>query len=332
MSELDDKILEHFLKDECSAEELKKIDIWINESKENAESLFRAEEIYNLGKYSRYENTEGKSIAENALLERIGKEKNKIISRRGTLRWFRYAAVIIIMIAIGFTVTYKVRRHMLSVETITACTGEAGVKQIILPDGTKVWLNHSSELTYPLKFDGGKRLITLKGEAYFEVTPDKHKPFIVRGNAMSVEVLGTIFNFKSKQSEDISEVSLIRGTVKAYGNRHEGLIVLSPDQKVSLDKRSGRMTVHQVNASLDALWHDNLIPFNNSNIEEIAKTLERLYNVRISISSKVNKKATYSGIIRHGSSIDSVLTQMSYSIPFRISRIKDTLYLSSVLR
>jgi ferric-dicitrate binding protein FerR (iron transport regulator) len=198
-------------------------------------------------------------------------------------------------------------------------TDTASIKQINLPDGSVVWLNRSTKLTYPKKFSDAERLIKLDGEAFFDVSKNPDKPFVVKSDALTVKVLGTEFNFNGRKSVNMASVSLLAGSVRASGNHNEGLIVLSPNQKVVLNKLTGQMTVQLMNTKLDAVWHNNLIPFKNANINEIAKTLERFYKVRITVSSDIDKSITYSGVIEREDAIDSVLTVLSYTIPFKIN-------------
>lgn len=99
---------------------------------------------------------------------------------------------------------------------------------------------------------------------------------------MNVQVLGTKFNFKSTQNCRIAETSLIEGEVKVTGNNNEGAITLSPGQKVELNTVTRQMKVSETNAALDAIWHNNLIPFKNADVFEIAEVLEKYMGSRLS--------------------------------------------------
>jgi transmembrane sensor len=200
--------------------------------------------------------------------------------------------------------------------TIIATADGQNIKQIVLPDGTKVWLNKNTTLSYPKTFEDDKRNVELNGEAYFEVVKNPHKPFTVNSEAMDVRVLGTVFNFRTSGRNDLAEVSLLEGSVQVKGNNDEGVINIKPGQKVILDKINHCMIVQQTNTSLDAVWHNKMIPLENMNIHSIARILEHLYHVHITVASNVDAKMTYSGTIKYNETIDSVLTALRYSIPF----------------
>ena len=158
----------------------------------------------------------------------------------------------------------------------------------------------------------------LDGEAYFEVTKNRHKPFTVESDAMRVRVLGTTFNFKCDKRCRIAEATLI-----------EGEIVLAPGQRAELNRNSGRLTVKQVDAKLDAVWRDNLIPFNKANIFTITKALERFYDVKIILSPDIRSDKTYSGVLKKKSTIESVLKSLQNSIPIEYKIVGNNIFISS---
>ena len=207
--------------------------------------------------------------------------------------------------------------------------GEGIVKEVVLPDGTKVWLNNLATLKYPREFSENERNVHLEGEAYFEVTKNRHKPFTVQSDAMCVRVLGTTFNFKCDKRCRIAEATLIEGEIEVKGNKDEGQIVLAPGQRAELNRNSGRLTVKQVDAKLDAVWRDNLIPFNKANIFTITKALERFYDVKIILSPDIRSDKTYSGVLKKKSTIESVLKSLQNSIPIEYKIVGNNIFISS---
>lgn len=307
---LHDKILKDFLTGKSSGAGKEKVLAWMDESAENADRLFRAEELYDAGRLDaarRSVEAERRLRLRVASLEAVGK-------KRRFLKYLAYAASVCLVAALGFTLTKSLHK---ADETFLTVAADAQVKDLVLPDGTKVWLNVASSLSYPAAFDKDIRTVRLRGEAYFEVTKDPDRPFIVSSGGMDVKVLGTSFNFNTRVNGNVEEVALIEGRVLACGRRDEGKIMLIPGQKAILDKGSGQMSVEQAPAELDAVWHDALIPFRNANIETIARVLERFYPVKIVIGAGVDREATYSGIISKYDSLDSVLSALTYSIPVK---------------
>lgn len=242
--------------------------------------------------------------------------------------WMKYAAMIAVILVIGGGLGYWLYQNGNDQQMMVAVANEGIVKEIILPDGTKVWLNNSATLKYPREFSEKERNVYLDGEAYFEVTKNRHKPFTVQSDAMRVRVLGTTFNFKCDRHCRIAEATLIEGEIEVKGNKEEGQIILAPGQRAELNKNNGRLTVKQVNAKLDAVWHDNLIPFQKADIFTISKALERFYDVKIILSPDMKADKTYSGVLKKKSTIESVLKSLQNSIPIDYKIVGNNIFIS----
>lgn len=312
MIELNDKLLKNYLLGKCTEEEARHILKWIRESDEHATQLFKIEELYHLGRFEEY--TKKTEKAENRLMSKIKMIENKKSHRIELMRWIKYAAIAVVVLLVGngyWNYHHHILPEMISTQALDK------VQQLSLPDGTRVWLNRASTLRYPKNFRSNKREVELEGEAYFEVTKNPHRPFIVSSKAMSVKVLGTVFDYNTKSEANKEEVSLLEGMVQVIGHKEEGKVTIMPGQKVILDKQNHRMIVEQVNADLEAVWHNNMIPLKNANINEIVRILERFYNVHITVDSNFDKNMTYSGVIKRNNTIDSVLSALSYAIPIR---------------
>lgn len=312
---------------ECSEDELIEVSAWIKESDEHASQLFRIEEVYQLGKMDSHANKQRMELAEKRLYKAIDQEKRKQNKVLRMHQWMKYAAVITITLLLGGGVGYWFYQN--DAEMLVAVANEGIVKEVTLPDGTKVWLNNSSTLKYPREFSKMERNVHLDGEAYFEVTKNRQKPFIVESDAMRVRVLGTTFNFKCNKRCRVAEATLIEGEIEVRGNREEGQIILAPGQRAELNKNTGRLIVKQVEARLDAVWHDDLIPFEKANIFIITKTLERFYDVKIILSPDIGADKTYSGVLKKKSNIESVLKSLQNSIPFNYKIVGSNIFISS---
>ena len=212
---------------------------------------------------------------------------------------------------------------------LTASSTDGKVKEVMLPDGTKVWLNQSATLRYPKEFSESERDVYLDGEAYFEVTKNRRCPFVVESEAMRIKVLGTTFNFKCDKSHKLAEATLIEGEIEVRGNHDEGMIILSPGQKAELNKTTRRLVVKQVDAKLDAVWHNDLIPFEQADIFAITRTLERFYDVKIILSPDIKSDKTYSGVLKKKDNIESVLQSLDNSIPINYKIVGDNIFISS---
>ena len=201
--------------------------------------------------------------------------------------------------------------------------------KVVLCDGTEVWLNANSNFVYPTAFIGDERIVTLEGEAYFEVTKDTKRPFSVQNETLDVQVLGTVFNMNCDKNRQLAEVSLIRGSVKVTGKHDEGMIVLSSGQKAELNKSTKQMHVRTFNTQLDAVWHDGMIPFEDATISEIVSTLQHLYKTEIILSPDIDK-STYSGVIYQKENLDSVLLNLTLAMPIEYTKKEGKIYIKPI--
>jgi transmembrane sensor len=166
----------------------------------------------------------------------------------------------------------------------TINTPVGGQYQVILPDGTKVWLNAASSLKYPTLFTGNQRMVELTGEAYFEVAKNAAMPFYVKANNMQVKVLGTHFNIMAYDNEPAIKTTLLEGSVQlssgAINNK------LKPGQQGVLNKY-GQITVSEVNAEHAIAWKNGYFEFNRSGIHEIMNQLARWYDIEIAYQGNI---------------------------------------------
>lgn len=319
------KMIKDFFDGKCSEDEKKRILEWVNSSAQNKEIFLRWEEIYFLGKH--HVSEEDYMMAEKRLLTKIDEQEkaSKVKSRR-MYSFMRYAAVIVMLLTFSGLAYWYFNRNDYNMVCLATADGET--KELILPDGSKVWLNGNTTLEYPESFTDDVRMLYLNGEAYFEVTPNKHKPFIVRGATMQIEVLGTKFNFKNSTACRIAEASLLEGEIRASGNADEGLITLEPGQKVELNTYTRKMKVSDTNAEMDAIWHNEFVQLTNANIYDIALLLEKIYKVNIVLSPELKKTNTYSGVLQKKGSIREVLEVLSKTIHFNYKISEQNIFLS----
>ena len=316
-----------FFENQCTAEERETIIRWVNESDEHARLFFSWEEMYLLGKRNRSHEEQLLRKAEKKLDNLIAEEKKRRSFVLRVQHSMRYAAAVVVLAAFSGWALYMFGTSS-DKDWLTVSTQAGEKKEIVLPDGSKVWLNENSVLKYPQRFADAERRLKLAGEAYFEVTKNKHKPFTVQNPVMSIQVLGTKFNFKGDAVSRIAEASLIEGEIKAVGNNDEGAITLVPGQKVEVNTVTRQMKVSETNTALDAVWHDGLIPFKKADIFSIAKTLETLYQVDIILSPDINGVETYSGVLKKKDSIEEVLKILQNTLHIRYEVRQNTIFLS----
>lgn len=325
-NKLDDEILARFLMGECSEEELHRVSAWLDEADENARELFRTEEIYHLGKADRLADEKKVERAEKQLMKRLKQEETKRNRTKRMHSWMRYAAMIIGIFFIS-GLSYHIYQTQNSEEALVAVVARDQVKELMLPDGTKVWLNKQSTLKYPREFSDKGRNVYMEGEAYFEVKRNTEKPFIVRSEAMQVRVLGTVFNFKSDKTNRSAVATLIKGEIEVKGNHDEGMIVLSPGQKAELNAVSRRLVVKQVDTGIEN-WHNNQFVFEKADIFTIARTLENSYGMRIILAPDMDSSKTYSGTLMKKKGVEEMLNQIKNVIPVEYKIVGNSVFIS----
>lgn len=154
-----------------------------------------------------------------------------------------------------------------------------GEYQLVLSDGTKVWMNSESELKYPLTFSGKERVVELIGEAYFDVEPNPEKPFIVKTAEINTRVLGTEFNVSAYPNEDVN-ITLVEGKVKLNSLRSDD-IVLKPGENANWIKGESRISVEKVDVQKYIAWKDGYFYFEKERLEDILLKLERWYDFKV---------------------------------------------------
>jgi ferric-dicitrate binding protein FerR (iron transport regulator) len=155
--------------------------------------------------------------------------------------------------------------------------------RLILPDGTKVWLNAASSLRYPVVFNEGERKVSVTGEAYFEVAKNEKKPFKVTiNNATEVQVLGTNFNINAYSNEPVIKTTLIAGSIRLYNlKKNEGALLSPGDQAVVDSTFTMPVKKRRVEVERDIAWKDGLFSFTDADLHTVMRQLARWYNVKV---------------------------------------------------
>ena len=192
---------------------------------------------------------------------------------------------------------------------------------LILADNTNVWLNANSIFRYPTAFAKKERTVYLEGEAYFEVSKNKEKPFIVKTDGGDIRVTGTSFNVKARSMHHLFETSLFEGSVDIYDN-HRKIVSLKPNQRSVFE--NGQWVVSQITDYDQFLWRKGLIAFDNKSLGDILETLSAYFDVQIRIEATSLPKHTYTGKFRQSDGIDYALRVLQKSIRFSYEKDDET--------
>lgn len=228
-----------------------------------------------------------KDVAFAAFQKRVAeiKQPKKTKSHLG---WVKYAAVIAAIVSVGY---FSFKGGQNDIESgfgdIVIVTPQGSRTQLALPDGSMVWLNAGSKISYSQGFGYTVRLVRLIGEGYFEVAHDEKLPFSVESDNVRVKVLGTKFNFRDYPTDAEATVSLNEGSVSMSTSKNPGDDkLLKPGQRATVDKRTGLIRVEDYEVANSRQWTNGRLLFDGEPLQEIVNTLERSYNVKITISDK----------------------------------------------
>jgi ferric-dicitrate binding protein FerR (iron transport regulator) len=215
--------------------------------------------------------------------------------------------------------------------------------KIVLPDGSQVWLNAGSNLDYNnADFNKGVREVSLNGEAYFDVTKNAEKPFIIHTKKMDIKVIGTAFNVRSYNDDKVAEASLIRGTIEVtLKDRKDQKIILKPNEKISVVNEEPKQDIRPEKVNLvksktvlipqivvkeikpnptyniigEIAWTQNKLYFEDETFEDIGHLMERWYGRKVTIANESLKSVHYTGNFEN-ETMEEVLSYLKLSRPF----------------
>ncbi|MGV8092383.1 MAG: FecR family protein [Mangrovibacterium sp.] len=250
--------------------------------------------------------------------KRIFYRKRSKLIRKAAQITLKYAAVILLFLSAGYYLAiYKINKKNQHVYTVFNIPN-AEMGNIVLPDGTKVELNSSSELKYPLHFLNSREVF-LTGEAFFNVKSDPRNPFIVHVANFSIKVTGTRFNVKSYP--DISpETTLEEGKITVIDHDGNPMVELRPNENLVYAKEQKRFFVTKIDTHQKTSWREGKIILKNQTIEEISKIIERWYNVKIRFYDEAIKQVRLTGTILKDYPIEELLHVLitSESVDFEL--------------
>lgn len=188
-------------------------------------------------------------------------------------------------------------------------TPRGGEYQLVLSDGTKVWLNAASSISFPVAFTGDQRTVTLTGEAYFEVAHDKSRPFIVSTAGQQIAVLGTHFNVSAYPDDDFTSTSLISGLVRVKNLSSGNVQLIQPGQGATTTAHDTHIDVHAINADEVISWKNGYFQFDNQSIYSIMKIMGRWYNVDVEYANVKNAER-FGGTFSRGKNLSESLANL----------------------
>ncbi len=304
-----DKILKKYLQGKCSKSEYLHItEMFENEPSKNLEEFME----------KHWSNEKENQPLNHRMVNLLLRMQDKIIKKRPTplqsiaISYQRIAAILLIpLILASLWMFFKPAPEN---ETASACiVSPMGARvQFTLPDGTTGWLNNGSSLSYETNFTD--RVVSLKGEAYFEVVKKRNLNFTVQTNNLSVKVLGTKFNISAYDDDLETSIILNEGSIKVTNEKGSISEILKPDEKFDFNRSESKASISKVNSADYISWKDGYLKFRGEALSKVAKKMERWYNIDIEITNKQLNDFKYRGTFKD-EKLEEVLRLISLTTP-----------------
>ncbi|MBS1496574.1 MAG: FecR domain-containing protein [Bacteroidetes bacterium] len=213
---------------------------------------------------------------------------------------------------LAYTINGKVVTENDAMFYNTISTPRGGKYQLILEDGTKVWLNAASSIRFPVKFGGGQRKVDITGEAYFEVAKNKDLPFRVNAASSQVEVLGTHFNINAYDDESFVKTTLLEGAVKVsvhLSDQHPEDAFLKPGQQSSIDNSGKLKIISNADTAEAVAWKNGRFQFTSADLKTILRQIARWYNVNVIY--KGNADIHFTGQLSRTENVSKIFDQLA---------------------
>ncbi len=343
LNDIDNLILDH-LDGRLSKESEKELRSWISRSPANQEYLAKTCALWELSTLTQKEISFDVQKNWNRISPRI-KPKNQM--RKLVMRWAGIAAVFVLAFVSSY-LTFRYTDNSGLQQTDSFIINEApmgNMSKVTLPDGSEIWLNAGSKIKYASSFNENDRYINLKGEAYFHVSSNQEKPFVVNAQGVEVRATGTRFNVKAYEDEGVIETTLVEGivTIKQTNNAGNKEVLLKPNQKLTIYKKSIEkplasnldlkdrgaddfvyvpLAIRKIELASDVetpvytSWKDNDWIIRNEKLELLAVRLGRRYDVSIQLLDDKVKSYSYTGTLKD-ETLEQVLEVISQSSPIK---------------
>ena len=307
---MEDDILLRYIQGVSSVEETRQVMNWMDADKENEKQILEMQRIYNA------------SLGWDTVFQEL--EESKSTSKKSySFHWRKIgtiAASLLLFFIGGWLVAWNAMKHQATLKSagVECVQVPAGQRlHLTLTDGTKVCLNANSTLHFYSCLGEKKRKILLDGEAYFEVSPDEERPFVVETKTYNIQVLGTTFNVNAPQNTGKFEVALYEGAVQINDKEECKLVQLAPNEKVSC--MNGRLTKQKLDEKDQPCWIKGVLSFNNESYAAIFEKLEAYYDVKINVDNKAVNHYRITAKFHIDSGLKHILTILQQSNGFTYS-------------
>ncbi|MEO9475114.1 MAG: FecR domain-containing protein [Cyclobacteriaceae bacterium] len=311
------EIILKYLNKEMSIDDQHRLSKWLDEDPKNRIILNKINLYWRSGDYS---NQMAKDRIWIKLLDEIDSSADYATRRESKelhINWYAVAAAVTFLVASSFLIYNLWFSYNLDTIRMVEKVSPVGKKlELQLADGSTVKLNSGSKITYPEVFEGNSRQVELTGEAFFNITKNEFKPFIITANNINVEVLGTSFSVQAYEDESFSEVFVRSGKVRVSDPSGRSFVDLLPDEKATYNKEKNVLSRSIIENSIAAFgWMNGRLVFEDEELAVVFKRLSRWYGVSISYD-KIALKEKKITINCKGCSIKELMESLSYNYEF----------------
>jgi ferric-dicitrate binding protein FerR (iron transport regulator) len=308
-----ERVIQNFIQGSSTSHEEGIIKEWIDKNPQNRKYLFQNRDLWDSLQVGseRFNKIELAQWLE--MKSRIATTKHNFSK---LIEVIKIAALVILTLGIGWMSHYLYDSGLFSNQQVQLKTVEAikgQVKEVFLADGTHVWLNSDSRLTFPTDFTKNNRNVDLQGEAFFEVTANEKKPFFVKTKNHTVKVVGTKFNICQYPESNIIETALLEGKVKIItGNIIKDLL---PGQQSSFNTETSNIWIGENDVEIYSAWKDGRYEFQDESIEKVFNIIERWWDVKIDYQQGKLKNERITGVLKRHKPVSQIFNLIEQLVP-----------------
>jgi transmembrane sensor len=300
------ELLIKYIEGDCTAREKVDITNWLDSDQDNMREYLALHKLHDIIIWQTSPITQ---------FERKPKEQTFFRSLKSVyIEVIKIAAILVVaIIGSRFLFPGRMADNPVVMQTLNVPAGQRA--EITLEDGTKVWLNSKSILTFPNQFTGDTREVNLDGEGFFDVTSSKSKPFLVKTEKFDIKVWGTKFNLMAYSGQGLFETSLLEGSVEVLkSGSHKGVLI-RPDERIFL--KDNHLVVSPIEHINYFLWKDGIISFEDESFPELVKRLELCFDLKIEVKNEKILSYHCTGKFRTKDGVEHILKVLQLSNKFR---------------
>lgn len=320
---MDQDILQKYIEGNATQHEKEAVSKWLDDNPQNMQDFLKQRRLHDITLW----NQEDLSIQDTE--QETSSESNKPKRFKLVQELLKVAAIFLVALGCYHLFMKDFSASNIALQSIYSPEGQR--TELTLSDGTKVWLNAKSKLVFPNHFGTDDRIVELDGEAYFDVTHDDKKKFIVKTARYNVKVHGTEFNVSAYSQNNYFETALIKGSVELLSNTTDERMMLSPNNKAYFKDNSLVQT--EVGSMDQFLWKQGILYVENMKVRDLFEKLELYYDVKIIVKNQDILEHQYTGKFRTKDGIDHLLKvlQLRHNFKYKKESIQDQEHTNTII-